>query len=899
MRGAGTSIAGNAVGTGVVLDTSRHLTRVLEVDAEARTATVEPGVVQAALQKAAQPHGLRFGPDPSTHNRCTVGGMIGNNACGSRALGYGRTVGQRRRPRRRHRHRGTAAPGRRPSPSGGALAGLRDLVAGDLATIRTELRPVRPAGLRLLAGAPAARARLRRRPGAGRQRGHARGRRWGDRPPGRRRPAPGAGRARLPHDGRRRRRDAGPAAARAPRRLRGPRRPDRAAAARRPGGGRAGPAPRRRLAVRRARRRDRAEVTAAARGGRRLRGAGLLVVTDAGEAAALWRIREDGAGLAARSQRRPPGARRLGGRRRPAGAPGRLPARLRRAARPSTGCRACPTGTSATAACTSGSTSRSAPTAGRAAYRVVRRGRRAAGRRATAARCRASTATAGPAASCCRSCTPPPRSACSRGSRPCSTPTTLLNPGVLVDPAPLDADLRAGGRAAPPRAASRWPSGTTAATSPPPCTAAPASASAAPTCRRRSCARRTRPPGRRRTPPAAGPGCCRRCSRPAGRCRAGAPRRCTTRSTSACPARAAARDCPTGVDMATYKAEVLHQSYRRRPRPAAALHARPAAPLGRRRRPGPAGGERGPGVAPRRPAGQGGRPASTSAARCRRSPGRPFRRQWADRPVPAGDGARRWRCGWTPSPTPSPRRSRTPRSGCSRPPGYRVQLPGADTCCGLTWITTGQLDAARTILGRTVATLAPLVDAGHPDRRAGAVLHRGAARRRRRAARRAATPNAGARHPDPGRAAHEHARAGSRRPGRARGRRPAALPPRLGARLGRRRRAAAAGRRHGSPGSAAAAAWPATSAWSSGHYDVSVAVAEQHLLPAVRDAGPDAVVLADGFSCRTQLDRPGRPQRPAPGRAAGGAAALIRRRAPPAGPGRSEHGRCERRAIRA
>src|SRR5207244_2050455 len=52
---------------------------------------VEPGVVQASLQRAAAPYGLRFGPDPSTHNRCTIGGMIGNNACGSRALGYGRT----------------------------------------------------------------------------------------------------------------------------------------------------------------------------------------------------------------------------------------------------------------------------------------------------------------------------------------------------------------------------------------------------------------------------------------------------------------------------------------------------------------------------------------------------------------------------------------------------------------------------------------------------------------------------------------------------------------------------------------------------------------------------------------------------------------------------------------
>jgi len=90
-RGGGTSIAGNAVGRGVVLDFSRHLGRVLSVDAEARTAVVEPGTVHAALQRAALPLGLRFGPDPSSHTRCTIGGMIGNNACGNRALGYGRT----------------------------------------------------------------------------------------------------------------------------------------------------------------------------------------------------------------------------------------------------------------------------------------------------------------------------------------------------------------------------------------------------------------------------------------------------------------------------------------------------------------------------------------------------------------------------------------------------------------------------------------------------------------------------------------------------------------------------------------------------------------------------------------------------------------------------------------
>ena len=92
MRGAGTSIAGNAVGPGIVVDTVRHLDRVLSLDPEARTAVVQPGVVHAQLTRQALAHGLRFGPDPSTHTRCTIGGMIGNNACGSRALGYGRTV---------------------------------------------------------------------------------------------------------------------------------------------------------------------------------------------------------------------------------------------------------------------------------------------------------------------------------------------------------------------------------------------------------------------------------------------------------------------------------------------------------------------------------------------------------------------------------------------------------------------------------------------------------------------------------------------------------------------------------------------------------------------------------------------------------------------------------------
>jgi FAD/FMN-containing dehydrogenase len=89
--GARTSIAGQAVNTAVVLDFT-HVNRILEIDPDARTARVEPGVVCDAVRDAAAPHGLTFGPDPSTHNRCTLGGMIGNNACGSHSVAWGKTV---------------------------------------------------------------------------------------------------------------------------------------------------------------------------------------------------------------------------------------------------------------------------------------------------------------------------------------------------------------------------------------------------------------------------------------------------------------------------------------------------------------------------------------------------------------------------------------------------------------------------------------------------------------------------------------------------------------------------------------------------------------------------------------------------------------------------------------
>ena len=91
-RGAGTSLAGQACNVAVVLDFTRHLGAVLEIDPAARLARVQPGCVLDRLRAAAAPLGLTFGPDPATHAWCTLGGMIGNNACGVHSLVHGRTV---------------------------------------------------------------------------------------------------------------------------------------------------------------------------------------------------------------------------------------------------------------------------------------------------------------------------------------------------------------------------------------------------------------------------------------------------------------------------------------------------------------------------------------------------------------------------------------------------------------------------------------------------------------------------------------------------------------------------------------------------------------------------------------------------------------------------------------
>ena len=90
-RTAGTSLAGQVVGAGIVVDVSRHFTRILEIDGAQRRVRVQPGVVRNELNLALAPHGVFFAPETSTQNRCMIGGMVGNNACGANSVVYGST----------------------------------------------------------------------------------------------------------------------------------------------------------------------------------------------------------------------------------------------------------------------------------------------------------------------------------------------------------------------------------------------------------------------------------------------------------------------------------------------------------------------------------------------------------------------------------------------------------------------------------------------------------------------------------------------------------------------------------------------------------------------------------------------------------------------------------------
>ncbi|HKC27011.1 MAG TPA: FAD-binding and (Fe-S)-binding domain-containing protein, partial [Jatrophihabitans sp.] len=91
-RGGGTSLAGQCTNTAVMIDWAKHVNKLVDVDVENRTCLVEPGIVLDVLNKQLEQHGLRYGPEPATHPNCTLGGMIGNNSCGATAQRTGKVV---------------------------------------------------------------------------------------------------------------------------------------------------------------------------------------------------------------------------------------------------------------------------------------------------------------------------------------------------------------------------------------------------------------------------------------------------------------------------------------------------------------------------------------------------------------------------------------------------------------------------------------------------------------------------------------------------------------------------------------------------------------------------------------------------------------------------------------
>ncbi|MGY1604977.1 FAD-binding and (Fe-S)-binding domain-containing protein [Geodermatophilus sp. SYSU D00815] len=850
-RGAGTSIAGNAVGPGVVLDTSRHLTGVHRIDAEAGTAVVDPGVVHAALQAAARPHGLRFGPDPSTHNRCTVGGMIGNNACGSRALGYGRTsdnvvaldvvtgAGERL----------SLTPG----SGGGVLDRLRDLVAAELATIRTELgrfgRQVSGYSLEHLLperGFDAARALVGSEGTLALVLG-ATVRLVADAPVRglvvlgypTMADAADATPGLLPH---------GPTAvegldARIVQRLR-----DVPAAV-------VPDLPRGEgWLVVELTGDTVAEVEAKARGVLADAGAlDSLVVTDPAHAAAIWRIREDGAGLAART---PDGRPAHAGWEDAAVPVGSLGGYLRGfeellAAHDLQGVPYGHFGDGCVHVRIDFPFGRE-PDRGRAAYRafvedaarlVAAHGGSISGEHGDG---RARSALLPTMYS-------PAAIALFERVKGLFDPDDVLNPGVLVRPAAFDEAvrvteaprLRTGLAFAYPHDGGDFSSAVHRCTGVGKCRADLQAAGGVmcpswPATREEKDTTR----GRARV--------LQEMLAPGGPVRDWRAPEVHAALDLCLSCKGCSRDCPTGVDMATYKAEVLHQTYRRRLRP------RSHYTLGRlpfwadlaARAPRVVNavmGSRLGGAVARWSAGMDGRRELPPFAP------RTFRSWWAARPPAAGDGApvALWVDSFTDHFAPSVAEAAV---AVLEDAGYRVQVPGADTCCGLTWITTGQLGAAARVLGSTVRALAPLAEAGVPivgvEPSCTAVL-------RGEAAELVDDPAAA------------RVKAATRTLAELLAGTPGWAPPSLdglevvaqphchhAAVLGwsaDERLLRAAGARVTRLGGCCGLAgnWGV----ERGHHDVSVAIAEQQLLPAVRDLSPDAVVLADGFSCRTQLDQ--------------------------------------------
>jgi FAD/FMN-containing dehydrogenase/Fe-S oxidoreductase len=866
VRGGGTSVAGNAVGPGVVLDVSRHLTRVHDIDPDARTARVDPGVVLTSLQAAARPHGLRFGPDPSTQARCTLGGMIGNNACGPHAVAYGRTAdnvvaldvldGTGRRF--------TAST--LTDPATDPVPGVRELVDGALGLVRTELgrfgRQVSGYSLEHLLpekGRDLAKALVGTEGTCGIVLGATV--RLVDL-------APATALAVLGYRDMAAAADAVPALLpHAPLAVEGidarlvdvvrHHKGDAAVPALPDGGGwlfvEVGGA-------------DEAEAFAAAR--RLAADAGtdaVRVVPPGPEAAALWRIREDGAGLAGRTAT---GAQAWPGWEDAAVPPERLGDYLRgfealmkahdvdglAYGHFGDGCVHVRIDLPLAEA-----PQRLRPFLTEAADLVVAHGGSLSGEHGDG-RARSELLSRMYSAEALE---------LFAGFKHLFDPDDLLNPGVLVRPRPVDADLR------------------------------------------RPQARPTPPAGgfsllhdsgdlTRAVHRCVGVGKCRADTSAAGgfmcpsylatreekdstRARArvlqeltngtlvgGVEHPAVHESLDLClSCKACASDCPAGVDMATYKSEVLHRRWKGRLRPvthyslgwlprwSALVAAVPGlagllnlvltvAPL--RRLVLRAGG-----MDPRRSV--------------PRFATRTLRHRWAAvraRDHAAGPGG---------VPSPAPVRDRvvlwadsftdgfSPDVGTAarrvlEDAGYDVVLAGPGACCGLTWISTGQLDGARARLRGTLDVLSPFVDAGLPivglepsctaalrgdlpelladDPRAARVA--GAVRTLaellgERVAQGWSPPDLAGVQVVAQPHCHQHAEMGYRAD--------LALLRGAGAQV---------------QALAGCCGLAGNFGMEAGHYEVSVAVAEHALLPALRDAAPGTVLLADGFSCRTQAD---------------------------------------------
>ncbi len=840
MRGAGTSIAGNAVGAGIVLDTSRYLNQVLALDGEARTARVQPGTVHATLQQQAVAAGLRFGPDPSTHTRCTIGGMIGNNACGSRALGYGRTadnvealtvlladgsvaqVGP-------HANDGT--------PASPALSGLTDLVDQHLGTVRTEfgrfgrqvsgysfehllpehgrridrflvgtegtLAVVLDATVRLVEDAPARALAVLGYPTMA--------------------DAADAVPTLLAHDlvaceGLDRRiKELVPHSPELPQ-----------------GGG---------WLFAEVTGGSEAEVEARAREVAAAAGVPHRIVVDVPEQMALWRIREDGAGLAARSLSRPAQA----GWEDAAVPPARLGAYLRDfdALLRSHRLDGIPYGHFGDGCVHVRIDFALEQADGRATFRrfiedaadlVATYGGSMSGEHGDGrARSQMLPRMYSTAAI-----------ALMEQAKRILDPHALLNPGVLVDPAPFDADLRLATSSRPMRTTLRMVhDGGSFGEAVHRCTGvgkciADNTGGGGVMCPSYVATRNEKDSTRGRA----------RVLQDVATGALDVDDEAVAEVLDLClSCKGCARDCPTGIDMATYKSEVLSQKYRRRLRPSS-HYALGQLPRWARMTP--------PRVANAMLRSRLlGKVAKAAAGVDQRRSLPTFSTRSLRKDAPGHEQGSPDVWIWADSFT-DHFAAETGRAAIEllAKAGLRAEVIPESACCGLTWISTGQLIAARRIVRRTVATLQPYVASGVPvvglepsclaalredalqlvdDPRA-VEVSRGVRTLAELLAERAAagewTP------PDltgvevvaqPH--CHHHAVLGWETD--------AALLAQTGATVKR------VGGCCGLAGNFGV---------EKGHYETSVAVAEHALLPAVRAAGPDAVVLADGFSCRTQLE---------------------------------------------